>query len=486
MQYAVFRNAVDILHTAYSIRNTFSMPIAADTTDRTLASKQGERAYQVVEILTDAGFDAWWVGGCVREMLRGIVPTDIDIATSASPQEVMRLFPKHDDDGARFGSVIVAHRGATFEVTTFREDDAASDGRHPESVCFGERKADAQRRDFTVNAMYWHPLSRELFDPNAGEKDLSERLIRFIGDPRVRIRHDALRLLRAVRFRALIDGQYHPETYTAIAEFSHIAGQLSGERIARELEKMLLGPHPDRALEDLWETGLLSVTIPELHACRGVAQPADYHHEGDVWDHTRQVAASYTEDHAADVRWAAILHDIGKTKTFALKERIRFDGHAEVSAAMTRDILKRLQFPKARIDKIAWIIEHHMMMGAFASMSPERKAHWYFHPWFLELLQLLWLDVAGTTPSDFTLYEEIIDDYNHFLDEHPRPAKPLLRGEEIMEILGIDPGEDVGKAVQALHEAQTRKDVTTRKEAKEFLMRSKHARGRAGVSHEKS
>lgn len=457
--------------------STHFVPLSSDIIDRTLTSRLGERAYQVSEILINAGFDTWWVGGCVRTMMCKHLPHDIDIATEARPEDVIGLFPKCDEIGKKFGSIIVSHRGATFEVTTFREDDAASDGRHPESVRFGTREEDAQRRDFTINAMYWNPVDGKLFDPFAGEQDLSERLVRFIGDPETRIRHDALRLLRAIRFRALIDGQYHPDTFRALRALAALSTNLSGARIAEEAEKMLLGPHPDRALTDLWETAVLHVLIPELAACKGIAQPTHYHHEGDVWDHTLRCVSAFTEDHGIDARWAALFHDVGKTKTFALKAhatgsgqaRIRFDHHADVSGNIIRDVLRRLQFPKSRIDKIAWIADHHMMMGAFATMPPERKAHWYYHPWFLELLQVMWLDVAGTDPVDFSLYEEIVSDYNRFLDERPRPPKPLLSGDAIMEILTIDPGEKVGKAVKALADAQMRKEVTTKNEARAFL-----------------
>ena len=448
------------------------VPLSGEIIDRTLTSRLGERALQVCEMLIHAGYETWWVGGGVRDMLRGQLPKDIDIATAALPEDVITLFPKCDEIGKQFGSIVVSHKGETFEVTTFREDDAASDGRHPESVRFGKREADAARRDFTINAMYWNPVDGKLFDPCKGEEDLAERLIRFIGDPKMRIQHDALRMLRAVRFRAWIDGQYHPETFQALRSLAGLAAELSGVRIATEMEKMLLGPHPERALEDLWETEILHATIPELAACKGIPQPADYHHEGDVWNHTLQCAASFTEDHGADTRWAAVFHDVGKEKTFALKERIRFDHHAEASEEIIRTVFARLKFPKSRIDKIAWIAGHHMMMGSFAAMPAERKAHWYFHPWFVELLQVMWLDIAGTSPADFSLYEEIIADYNHFLDARPRPPKALLSGDEIMQILGIGPGEEVGKAVKALADAQVRKEVTTKMEAKEFLQQN--------------
>ncbi len=437
--------------------------------DRTLASSHGEAAYHIVEKLTDKGFDAWWVGGAVRDMLQNKIPDDIDIATDARPEDIVKLFPKSDDASKQFGSILVSYKGHVFEVTTFREDDEASDGRHPESVVFGDRTHDAKRRDLTINAMYFQPISRELFDPYEGEKDLKERLIRFIGDPALRMKHDALRMLRVIRFRALLNGQYDPVTYKALTELAGHIEVLSGGRVLEEIEKMLLGSHPDRAFEDLWETHILERILPELHACKGIAQPAQYHHEGDVWDHTMKVIASFTEEQGIDVRLAALFHDCGKPETFQRKERIRFDHHAEVGAKKTKIALDRLQCPARRRDKICWLIEHHMMMNVFTELSVERKAHWYFHPWFIELLQLFWLDIAGTDPGSFELYNKIIQDYNIFLNENPQPKKQLLSGEEVMEITGLKPGEKVGEILQMLRDAQVQKKITTKKEATKFV-----------------
>lgn len=446
------------------------MPIAKDIVDRTLATPHGEQGYRIVEKLHDAGFDAWWVGGGVRDMLIGDIPDDIDIASNATPDEVTELFPKCDLTSAALGSVLISQSGHVFEHTTFREDDSASDGRHPESVHFGTREQDAARRDFTINTMYWQPISGELYDPYEGEKDLSERLIHFVGDPHVRIDHDALRILRAVRLRALISGQYHPDTFHAMHELAKNVSVLSGSRRLTELEKILNNPNASVALEDLWETDILEYMIPELYKCKGVAQPADYHKEGDVWNHTMQCISSYTDDHGCDVRIAALFHDIGKAETFAMTdERIRFDEHATVSSDITKKILDRLQCPGSRRDKICWLIAHHMMMGSFADMSDVRKAHWYYHPWFTELLQLFWLDVSGTTPSNFDLYEEIVSDYNTYLDEHPLPPKPLLNGEDVMAALGLQPGEKVGEVLKLLYDAQLEKKIRSKAEAQAFL-----------------
>lgn len=445
------------------------MPIPQEIIDRTLRSKQGEAAYHLVVQLLDAGCEAWWVGGCVRDMLLERVPQDIDIATDAHPEKIATLFPKSDVGSSHLGTVVISLLGHTFEVTTFREEHEESNGRHPESVAFSTREADAKRRDITINSLYWQPVSGELYDPFEGEKDLSELLVRMIGDPETRIRHDALRLLRVIRFRALIGGQYHPDTYHALHKLSREITVLSGTRHLEELEKMLMGPHPERAYEDLWETDVLEHLIPELYACKGVAQPADYHREGDVWDHTMLCIASFLEDHGADVRFAALLHDVGKTETFERKERIRFDSHASVSADTAKNVLERLQCPRKRIDKVDWLVRHHMMMGTFFEMNDERKAHWYYHPWFTELLQVFWLDIAGTRPAEYDLYDRIIADYNAFLDTHPRPPTPLMNGQEVMDLLGIRPGARVGEAMQQLYDAQVRKEIATRKEAEAYL-----------------
>ncbi len=447
-----------------------SMPLSQSIINRTLSSSHGEQAYKLVETLLDAGYEAWWVGGCTRDMLQEIIPKDIDITTNATPIQLSKVFEKIDMTNANLGSVLISINGHTFEVTTFREETEESNGRHPDSVTFSTIEEDAKRRDITINAMYWNPISSKLYDPFEGERDSNEKLIRFIGDPHIRIQHDALRLLRAIRFRSFINGQYHPETFSALHELATQAKILSGYRVFQELEKMLLGKHPEVALEDLWETGVLEQVIPELYACKGVAQPSVFHEEGDVWNHLIQIVSSYTDDHLIDVRWAAMMHDIGKPPTFSIEnDRIHFNEHASIGAKIASEVLSRLQCPAKRKEKISWLIAHHMMIGDFLKLSDERKAHWYYHPWFVELLQIFWLDIKGSTPSDFALYDKIIQDYNKYLDANPRPKEPLLTGEEIMEMTGLAPGEGVGKILKALYEAQIANKVTTKKEAKDFI-----------------
>ncbi|HLD64369.1 MAG TPA: HD domain-containing protein [Candidatus Peribacteraceae bacterium] len=447
------------------------MEIDQTLLDRLLRLPLGEGAYHAVERLEDAGFEAWWVGGGVRDLLLEQLPTEIDIATNAKPEAVATLFPKSDTSAAALGAAVIAVKGSMFEVTTFREESDTIEGRAPTAVKFVDRLTDAKRRDFTVNAIYFHPLRRTIDDPTGGTSDLHERLVRFIGEPSVRITHDPLRLLRAVRLRANIDGQYHPETFQALSQKATEIKRLSGSRCFEELQKILVGKGPDRALEDLWEFKILQEILPELARCKGIAQPADFHREGDVWEHMLLCLRAFTEDHGIDVRLAALFHDCGKAETFSLSDRIRFNEHASVSRDLTVAALKRMQCPRQRTDKIGWLVGHHMTLGEFIDMESEPKARWYYHPWFTELLQLFWLDIQGTEPADTSGYDRLLDDYNHFLDSHPRPPKPLLGGDEVMEILGLKPGERVGELLQQLEAAQLRKEVTTRAEAQEFLKR---------------
>jgi putative nucleotidyltransferase with HDIG domain len=447
------------------------MPIDVSIFDATLREPYGEEAYRIVERLTDAGFDTWWVGGAVRDMLEGAVPKDIDIATAATPNDVSALFPRSKVVEDALGSTRVRSGNFVYEVTTFREETDEAIGRKPAHVLFSTRTEDAARRDLTINALYVHPVSHELYDPYEGEADLREKLIRFIGQPAERIRQDALRMFRAIRMCARIDGQYHPDTYAAIQKAAPLIESISSARQLDELRKLLQYPRAAQGLEEMWELGVLAYSFPELHRCKGIPQPSQYHQEGDVWNHLLQCVAAFRPDDLPDVRLAALLHDIGKAETFDLKERIRFDRHAEVSAQMADALLMRCHVPAHRREKIVWLIAHHMMMEPLLTNSVERKDHWYHHIWFEDLLRMFWLDIAGTTPSEYMLYDRIVDDRHRFLDRHPRPMRPLLTGERIMELTGLRPSSRVGEILGLLAEAQARGEIVTRVDA-EALVRT--------------
>ncbi len=431
-------------------------------------SSLGKEALFICQQLQEAGFEAFIVGGAVRDLLQGKLSNDYDITTSATPSAVLALFNNAKEDSNSLGTVYVSSK--LIEVTTFRKESKDTNGRHPDAVEFTTKEIDAARRDFTINAIYFDVISGELFDPFNGVHDLSQGLLKFIGNPLERIAHDPLRSLRAIRQRAQLQLQYHPDTWRGLQQRASLTTALSGTRVLQELEKILLSQDSKRALEDLWELGIMEHIIPELFACKGIAQPAKYHKEGDVWDHLLQCVSASTQEHMIDVRLAALFHDVAKPITYSDEgDRIHYDDHASASGGMALDIFKRLQMPNARAQKFHLLITHHMMMGSFLEMNDKRKSHWYHHEWFNELLQLFWLDIAGTTPSNFTLYNSITADYHHFLDTHPKPIKPLLNGEEVMDILNMTPGKQVGEVLDKLHEAQMNKKVNYRDEAVIFV-----------------
>lgn len=419
----------------------------------------------IVETLQEKGFEAYWAGGCVRDMLLGITPKDFDIVTSATPDQIESIFEKTIPVGKQFGVIITIVDGHQFEIATFRSDAASSDGRRPDAVTFTNAKEDAIRRDFTINAIFYDPLKDEIIDYVDGQKDLDAKLIRFIGDPSARIEEDYLRILRAIRMKNTFQFQYHPDTYTEVKKHAHLVTQISSERVADELNKMILSPHPRDAFQEMDDVGVLQHIMPEMIRMKGVAQPYEYHHEGDVWEHAMRAIEAISPTATLEVRWATIFHDIGKPDTFTLKERIRFDHHASRSREIAIEILTRLKFPRRMIDHVGWLIEHHMSMVPLVEMPLKRRLHWFHHTLFLELMEVCRADAMGTDPPNIGLYKKIMELYHHDLADQPHRPEPLIDGKELMEITGIPPGPKVGKILQVLAEKQLTKEITTRDEA---------------------
>src|SRR5688572_6802315 len=286
-------------------------------------------AKRIVEKLRLHGHEAFFAGGCVRDQIMRKKPKDIDIATSAAPDQVLELFPGSMAVGAQFGVVLARVYGRSYEVATFRTEGPYLDGRHPSTVSFTGPKQDAQRRDFTVNGLFYDPVADRIIDYVHGKADIQQKILRTIGKPKDRFVEDKLRMLRAVRFACSLDFQIEQETMQAIKELSGEILQVSWERIRDELLKILTGPDPARGLDLLAESGLLTHVLPEVAAMRGVEQPPEYHPEGDVFIHTRMMLGMQRKPTAV-FSLAVLLHDVGKPPTFAVKERIRFDGHVEV------------------------------------------------------------------------------------------------------------------------------------------------------------
>lgn len=424
---------------------------------------------RIIEKLKKAGHEAYWAGGCVRDILMGNEPKDYDIVTSAKPDEIEELLEKTKPVGKKFGVILVIEGEHAFEVATFRSDSGYSDGRRPDAVLFTDARMDALRRDFTINGMFYDPIADKIYDYVEGQKDLEAGLINFIGNPGERIAEDHLRIIRAVRFKNQLGFQYHPKTYNALIDGAELITKVSAERIRDELNKMIMGPKPAQAFDDLSDVGVLKHIIPEMEEMRGVPQPYQYHHEGDVWKHSLKTLEMCDPDAPRIVKWACLLHDIGKPDTFSLEERIRFNGHVERGKEITDSILRRLKFPRKEREDIKWLIEHHMVMKPLVEMREERAIKWFLKENFLYLMQLFEADAKGTDPTDLSLYEEILERYRKLTAKIPRKPKPLLNGNDVMKILSINAGTKVGEILEQLEEKQLKGEIKTRAEALVWL-----------------
>lgn len=433
-------------------------------------------AVQIVQTLRKNGFDAYFAGGFVRDLLLKKEHKDIDIATSAHPEQIEALFSKTYPIGKQFGVILVQESGHTFEVASFRSDSGYSDGRRPDFVTFTTAKEDAQRRDFTINGMFYDPLKEEVLDFVGGKRDVEARVIRFIGNPVERLREDHLRLLRAVRFAHQIDGQFEPNTYAAIKQEAHLITNVSAERIQQELSKILLLRSRARALEDLQDLGLLQYILPEVELLKGVAQPKNFHQEGSVWDHAMKSIDSLSGEDAEDITliWAVLLHDIGKPATFSVDERIRYNGHAEVSAEMASVIMKRLKFPNTYSEKIQWAIGRHMSLEHLSDPdTPEiSRRKFITHPWFPFLLELHKADVQGTIPADLQLYEDLLKIHKDIISSLPQVLPKLISGDEVMKLMHVEKGPELGKIMTEIKDWQLLGEVKTKEEVLQKLRKS--------------
>lgn len=429
-------------------------------------------AIQIVQTLHSAGFEAYFAGGSVRDLLMEKEPQDFDIATSAKPEEIEKLLPKTFPIGKQFGVILAEVNGHHFEVATFRSDSSYSDGRRPDAVLFTSAKEDAVRRDFTINGLFYDPIKKKVLDFVGGQKDIQKKIIRFIGEPHERVKEDHLRLLRGVRFKNNLEFEYDPKTREAIGDLAHLTEDISRERVAEELTKMLLHPRRAHSLKELDEFGILERILPEVTACKNVRQPVQYHQEGDVYTHLLKALHDIPKDFVSpEVVWAVLLHDIGKPATFQKRaDRIHFDSHAELSARMAGAVLRRLKFSRAMTSKITWMIEHHMTIGFIPEMRRAHQAALFWHPWFEDLMKLHYCDEHGSKPIDLSLYHHVMELYKEFkneklLEDH---FKPILSGEDLQKEFGLKPGPKIKEVLHALREAQIEGVVGDKTEARKF------------------
>jgi poly(A) polymerase len=430
-------------------------------------------AVSIVKKLQKAGYQAYFAGGSVRDMLMGREPQDYDIATSAKPEEIEVLMEKTYPIGKQFGVILVEENGHHFEIATFRSDSSYSDGRRPDAVLFTNAEEDAKRRDFTINGLFYDPIEKKIHDFVGGQQDLEKGILRFIGDPHERVKEDHLRLLRGIRFKNNFRFEYDPPTQNAFHELANLIDDISKERIQDEMTKMLLHPHRAHSLREMDKFGMLERILPEITACKGIDQPSQYHKEGDVFTHTLLALHSMPENFVGEeLVWAVLLHDIGKPKTFADKaDRIHFNGHALLSAEMAKRVCRRLKFSNEKTTKIGWLIEHHMTIGFIPEMRRAHQANLFWNIWFEDLMKLHYCDEHGSVPSDLSLYHKVMKLYEDFkseklLEDH---FKPKLSGDDLMKEFKLKPGPKIKELLQVQREAQIEGLIKDGNDARKFI-----------------
>jgi len=438
-----------------------------------LSSNRAQHATQIVQELRAAGYSAYLAGGCVRDLILGREPTDYDVATSASPQEVMRIFPQTYAVGAQFGVVLVPIRRDTadgqrdnyaIEVATFRSDGLYSDGRHPDQVQFSkDAQTDVQRRDFTINGLLLDPVSKEVFDYVGGRGDLERGIIRTIGDPRQRFAEDKLRMLRAVRFAARFGYAIEATTLAEIQAQAAQIHQVSRERIRDEILKMLTEGRAKRAFELLDETRLLEQVLPEIKRMQGVQQPPQFHPEGDVWVHTLLLLEGLQPNCSKTLALGVLLHDVGKPPTFRVApDRIRFDQHAEVGTKMAQEICRRFRLSNDETEQVCGLVANHMRFGDVQRMKPSTLKRFLRLPEFQEHLELHRLDCLSSH-RDLSLYDYAQKQLSIMPAEQIRP-KPLITGNDLIEA-GYKPSPEFKKLLTAVEDAQLDGSINSREEA---------------------
>ena len=413
--------------------------------------------------LVKAGFEAYWVGGCVRDARLGQVPSDYDIATDAMPDEIERLFHKTIPVGKQFGVMMVLEDGHEYQVATFRAEGGYTDGRRPGSVRFTNAREDALRRDFTINGLFYDPLADELHDWVGGEADLENRRIRTIGDPAERFGEDRLRLLRAVRFAAQLGFEIEPGTFAAVQHNAAAIREVSAERIRDELLKLFRPSHAARGLDLLHESRLLPEVLPELAATIGCEQPPEYHPEGDVFTHIRFMLGQLPADAGTTLVWSVLMHDIAKPATQSRDEgRIRFLGHEKVGAVMTLEIMNRLRFPKANSAVVKTCVRHHMQLKDAQQMRPATLRKLFLRPTFPVELMLHRLDsLASSGKLDNA---EFLESKLAEFQDQPELQKPLVDGGDLIA-LGQASGAELGRLLSDIRNRQLAGELTTREQA---------------------
>ncbi|HXC42994.1 MAG TPA: CCA tRNA nucleotidyltransferase [Candidatus Dormibacteraeota bacterium] len=448
-------------------------------------------ATSIIQTLRQHSFQAYLAGGCVRDLLLKCEPADYDVATSATPTQVMDIFPETYAVGAQFGVVLVplpvsssassvpaelssagagGSESSAVEVATFRSDLGYSDGRHPDEVRFSkDPREDVARRDFTINGMMLDPVTEEVLDFVGGRKDLEARIVRAIGDPEQRFAEDKLRMLRAVRFAARFNFAIDAGTQAAIQQLAHELHAVSRERVRDELTKMLTEGHARRAFLLLDENGLLKEILPEISAMKGVEQPPEFHPEGDVFVHTLLLLDNLPDPCPPTLAWGALLHDVGKPATFRrAPDRIRFDGHVDVGVKIAEEICDRLRFSNHNAAQVLALVDNHMRFGHVTRMKESTLKKFLRMPHFDEHLALHRADSLASH-RNLATYELIREKLTEIPPEKMRPAG-LVTGDDLIAA-GYGPGPRFREILEAVEDAQLEGRLLSSDAAMEFVKR---------------
>ena len=429
-----------------------------------------ETAREIAARLRENGHIAYFAGGCVRDMVRGLTAKDYDIATDARPEAVQRLFPRTHAVGAHFGVILVVENDFQFEVATFRSDEAYINGRHPTSVRFSSPEEDAKRRDFTINGMFYDPVAEEVIDFVGGRADIAAKLVRAIGDPAQRFAEDRLRMLRAARFATVLDYKIDSQTWDALVANASSINQISAERIRDEVVRVFLSPNRVRGWDLLDSSGLMRAILPELDRMKGVLQPEQFHPEGDVFQHTRLMLQFLPETVSVPLVFAVLFHDVAKPVTATVDKtgRIRFNEHDRIGAEMTDAIMRRLRFSGAEIEAAVEMVRQHMVFKDVPRMRTAKLKRFMARLTFNDELELHRVDCESS--------HRILDNYEFLLRKREEFASepiippPLVRGDDLIT-LGLKPSPKFGEILEAVETQQLEGRLKTRSEALEWVKR---------------
>ena len=426
-------------------------------------------AVEIIGKLQEEGHVAYLAGGCVRDMLRGEIPKDYDIATSALPEQITSIFSKTREVGVHFGVVIVIKDNQSFDVATFRNDGSYKDGRHPEDVTFSTPEEDTARRDFTINGIFFDPISHKHIDFVDGRSDIEKKVVRAIGDPDLRFQEDHLRLLRAVRFAARFNYEIEEKTWKSIKLNASGISKISKERVRDELTKILLNENRVLGFDLLVDSGLMEHIIPEILQLKGCEQPPQFHPEGDVFVHTRLMLSLLKDNPSIELVLSVLLHDIGKPATYSFDEaadRIRFNGHDKLGAEMSNQILRGLKFSNSIIEDVVQMVANHMTFKDVQKMRQSKLKRFMSRSTFSDEKELHRVDCLGSWGG--------LDNY-HFLNKkmiefanEPIIPAPLLTGKDLIEF-GWTPGPNLGETLNSVQDLQLEGTLNSKEEALEWV-----------------